>query len=85
MRQPREEFASQMYRGLAVAVVAIPEIEIGHDRTGAERVRSRFARVFEQAFINWDAHDDVRSSRSRLQHQLFLQHFSAKSVGIERL
>ena len=72
-----------MFGSLAIAVIAVPEVEIGDDWTRAEDARGWLGRVVEQGGISWDSHDDIGSSCDGPQIQDLLQTSSAKFICIE--
>ena len=63
-----------MVGGLAVPIIAVPQIETGDDRVGAVDSRCRLHGVFEQGLIVGDTQDHVGSLCGMGQLKRLLQY-----------
>ncbi len=63
-----------MIGGLAVPIVAVPQIEAGDDRIGARDARCRLNGVFEQGLVVGDVQEDVGSPCGMGQSKRLLQY-----------
>ena len=74
-----------MVGGLTVAIVAIPQIEVGDDRIGAEDARCRLNGVFEQGLILGHTQNDIGALCGMGQLKRLLQNPRPGFVCIEAL